>query len=537
MGRLFRRLPNLQPIQLGSIYRRVRPYNTEETATVLAIENDACGIPHVRFEVSLGNTDRSLLWDNSRVLALQSFAEQYSDAAASELGNRVTTLDREVELLRPEPESGKGQGRALRLASPEPWPQPVDGAELLDKIVTTLNRYLALPKSGAEAMALWVLHAHAHQAADFAPRLAFTSPLPRCGKTTALTLIGRMVPRPLLASNLTAPVVFRVIEAAKPTLIIDEADTFMKTNDELRGVLNSGHTRDAAYVVRNVADGDDHEPHKFSTWAAVVVAMIGRLPATLEDRSIVVPMQRRAPDKQVERLRRDRFDELAEITSMAARWAADNLGDLIGHEPAPLDGLHDRAADNWEPLFSIADLAGGNWPEQARKAAMALSGNIEEALPGPQLLADIKGLFEEHRTDRLPSAEICEALVAMEDRPWAEWGKRNSKPITPNALARQLGKYNIRPKPRRRGVDVFKGYLLDEFQDAFSRYLPPALSQDTPCPTVTRLQVKESAGLSDLPTVTRSLNVTVTNRPKAPEIMGCNRVTDGMGGEDGGVPR
>ncbi len=82
LGRLFRRHPDLQAIQLGSIYRRVLAYNILETATVLAIENDACGIPHVRFEVSLGNSDRSLLWDDSRVLALQSFAEQYSEKIA-----------------------------------------------------------------------------------------------------------------------------------------------------------------------------------------------------------------------------------------------------------------------------------------------------------------------------------------------------------------------------------------------------------------------------------------------------------------------
>lgn len=82
LGRLFRRHPDLQAIQLGSIYRRVRAYNILETATVLAIENDACGIPHVWFKVSIGNSDRCLLRDESRVLALQSFAEQYSEKIA-----------------------------------------------------------------------------------------------------------------------------------------------------------------------------------------------------------------------------------------------------------------------------------------------------------------------------------------------------------------------------------------------------------------------------------------------------------------------
>ena len=82
LGRLFRRPPKLQAVQLGSIYRRVLAYNTVEIATVLAIENDACGIPHVRFKVSIGNSDRCLLREELRVLALQSFAEQYSEKIA-----------------------------------------------------------------------------------------------------------------------------------------------------------------------------------------------------------------------------------------------------------------------------------------------------------------------------------------------------------------------------------------------------------------------------------------------------------------------
>ena len=93
---------------------------------------------------------------------------------------------------------------------------------------------------------------------------------------------------PLLSGNITPAALFRAIEAWKPTLLIDEADTFAKMNDELRGILNAGHTRDTAFVVR--AEGDANEPRLFSTWAPKVVAAIGRLPDTIEDRAIrIVP--------------------------------------------------------------------------------------------------------------------------------------------------------------------------------------------------------------------------------------------------------
>ncbi len=446
------------------------------------------------------------------------------EAAAEKLGvKRVTALDREVDLRHPRHDDAKGQGRALQLLEPEPWPEPIDGAEFLNKIVATLHRFLALPKNGAEAMALWILHAHAHEAADIAPRLAFTSPLPRCGKTTALSIIGRLVPRPLLASNITASAVFRVIEAAKPTLIIDEADTFIKDSDELKGVLNSGHTRETAYVIRTA--GDDHEPRRFTTWAPVAVAMIGRLPPPLEDRSIVVPMQRRGRHQKIERLRRNRLDELADTASMAARWAADNLASLKGDDPMAPNELHDRAADNWEPLFSIADLAGGGWPERARNAARALSGALDEALPAALLLADIKALFEQRRVDRLPSAAICDGLAAMEDRPWPEWG-RNNKPITTNALSRLLKPFGISPGTIRMGpADTPKGYMLAQFEEAFACYLP-----DPPSQSATAPQVKESAGYSDFQTATRPPDVAVENRPKAAGTKDCGAVAVEKGG-------
>jgi putative DNA primase/helicase len=76
----------------------------------------------------------------------------------------------------------------------------------------------------------------------------------------------------------TAPVVFRAVEKWKPTLLIDEADTFLHDSDELRGVLNSGHNRRSAIIIRTV--GEDHEPKQFSTWCPKVISKIGKLPPT-----------------------------------------------------------------------------------------------------------------------------------------------------------------------------------------------------------------------------------------------------------------
>jgi putative DNA primase/helicase len=91
---------------------------------------------------------------------------------------------------------------------------------------------------------------------------------------------------------MSSAAVFRAVEAFAPTLIIDEADTFLTPEKpELIGILNSSHVRATAYVVRVV--GDDHEVKSFSTWCAKAIALIGELPGTLQDRSIIVRMHRK----------------------------------------------------------------------------------------------------------------------------------------------------------------------------------------------------------------------------------------------------
>ncbi len=88
-----------------------------------------------------------------------------------------------------------------------------------------------------------MLHAHAHDIFLISPVLGITSPTPECGKSTLLTIVGAIVPRALTASNITTSGVFRAVDKWRPTLLIDEADTFIGVNDEMRGVLNSGHQK------------------------------------------------------------------------------------------------------------------------------------------------------------------------------------------------------------------------------------------------------------------------------------------------------
>jgi putative DNA primase/helicase len=368
------------------------------------------------------------------------------------------------------------QGQPLILSDPEPWPDPVDGGQLLNDLQAAYTRFLVLPRGGTVAFALWTVHAHVHDAATTSPNIVAASPTKRAGKTIALTIQGALVPRPLPTSNISPAALFRAVEKFRPTLLVDEADAFLSLSEEMRGILNSGHTPATASVIRTV--GDDHEPRCFSTWCPKAIALIGKLPPTVEDRSIIVPMRRKSPKEKVERLRIDRLHEFHPLRRRVARWALDNLEALRQADPEVPESLNDRAQDNWRPLLAIADRCGGAWPDDARWASRVLGGAYEEAdnTPGIQMLADLREIFESRGTDRLPSKDVIAALVAREDRSWPEW--RRGQPISEIGVAKLLKPFGIGPKGiRMKDGTTPRGYLRADLEDCFSRYLPSEVPQ------------------------------------------------------------
>jgi hypothetical protein len=369
------------------------------------------------------------------------------------------------------------QGHAMDFADPDLWPEAVDGAELLAELTAIFDRHLALPDGAATCIALWVLHAHAHDAAEVSPILGITSPTKGCGKTLTLELVSALVPRPLSTSNITTAALFRAVERFRPTVLADEADTYLTDREELRGVLNSGHRRGSAQVIRTV--GNNYEPRKFRTWAPKAIAKIGDLPETLADRSIIIHMRRstREEEASLDPLRLDRLADYEPVRQKAWRWAQDNLQTLRQANPIMPQTLRGRAADNWRPLLAIADLAGADWPNRARQAALSLYGSTDpgEQENGVQLLSDLRDVFDESGEARLSSKTIVARLIARDDRPWGEW--RSGRPITLRQIARLLRPFRIKPRDIRFGTKVLKGYERDQFADAWSRYLPDDAQQ------------------------------------------------------------
>src|SRR5262245_10236105 len=386
---------------------------------------------------------------------------------AKALGIPVAALDKLVRRRRAQAEK---KADALPHWHVDPWDTAVSGAELLDDLEKMFRRYIILPKCAAEALALWTLHAWTMDAGDISPFLVLVSPTKRCGKTSVLIILYYVTPTSQLASNISASAVFRYVQETRPTLLIDEADTFMRDNEQMRGILNSGHTKAAAHVIRNVEINGEHKPQRFSTWAPKAIATIRELADTLEDRAIIVTLQRKPKAAAVARLRKRDSDEFATLRRQAARWAADNFEKLVDPDPDIPEVLNDRAADNWRPLLAIADLAGGRWPQQAREAACLLSGEGHESSSiNLELLADIQKAFGDK--EAMASADLVAALVADPEWPWAEWTR--GRPLTQRQLARLLKPFFIIPQTVHiHGFKDAKGYSRIAFEEAWAAYLP-----------------------------------------------------------------
>lgn len=355
---------------------------------------------------------------------------------------------------------------------PEPWPDEVDAADLLDEMEERFRLHLVLPDECVHTVALWALHTWVFDAFMHTPRLAIKAPEKRCGKSTLLRVLRRLVRRPRLSSSMTASSVFRVVDVSAPTILADEADNWVSRNHDLRAVLNSGHEAEGA-VSTCVPVGDGWEEHCFRTFAPVALAGIGKFDYdTLADRSITVNMRRKLPSERVRRIPRDP-SWANDLRSQAVRWAADNIDGLRGVAEPVMPALSsDRALDNWLPLIAIADRAGGRWPRAARSAALAIEDSRpEDGSFRVLLLEDLRDIIGD--TDRVPTKDILAGLHDREERPWPEWG-RDRKPMTARALAAALHPYGIKPTTARiNGSEPIKCYTRESFEDAWARYLEP----------------------------------------------------------------
>lgn len=383
-----------------------------------------------------------------------------------------------------------------------------DGAAILDRLHATITRYVVLPSPEAvDAVVLWIAATHVQQAWAHAPRLVIRAPEKRCGKSRLLDVVEGMCCNPLITVNASPAAVYRAIGTDEPpTLLVDEADTIFggknaEANEDLRGLLNAGHQRNRPAIRW---DNNLHRLEKIPTFAMAALAGIGAMPDTIEDRAVVVRMRRRMAGETVAPYRHRRDGPvLRKVAVELTQWLRAHLAELERAEPAM--PLEDRAADTWEPLIAVADLAGGEWPTRGRTAATVLTAEAEDTgqvSNRVRLLADIRAAFT--TLGDPTAATTADLLAALNDDPEAPWQGFGPAGLTGKRLGDMLREFGISSGTIRFPVGQAKGYVRDAFTDAWQRYCP-APKQGAPVPNVPTSFSQVSPGTDAHPGTDRSV--------------------------------
>lgn len=368
----------------------------------------------------------------------------------------------------------------------KPYKHKVDLTSLLDEVSSIILKFVIVEKEQADTAALWVLHTYMVNVFNISPLAIINAPERACAKTLFQTVLADMSFKPLSASNVTSSSLFRSIELWQPTMFFDEADTFFKENNDLKGMVNAGNSKKNGFVLRSEAVGDTFEPRKFSVYGAKSIAGIAlekHLPDATLSRGIIFKMRRKLPTESVTRIRDADPTLFKTISSKLLRVAVDYCDAINAARPHLPKELSDRAQDNWEPLLAIASCASDDWLKRATAAALNLSNaNNESNSTSNELLSDIQHVFDQQDghgqyAGKISTVELIDALIQIHDGPWKTYN--NGHQISPRQLSQQLRYYDIQPKTVRMGsFNTPKGYSRDQFEDAFARYLSPSMPVD-----------------------------------------------------------
>jgi hypothetical protein len=399
---------------------------------------------------------------------------------------------------------------------PQQNPAPLD--RILDQIVKIIRTRVHCRVEEAVAVALWSAGTYGvfppsdpGGGPDLFPFLAFSSPTKRCGKTTMLETIQTCVRRPCPFVDTTSSALFRTIEAYRPTMILDELDRLMHRMQEIAGIMNSAHHR-GGHVLRSeeIQAGNVRTfiPRAFPTYTPIVFAGIGATLPTFQDRSVRIRLQRQPRGARRQRLGFRRMQRIRATIAPQLMAHADAIGGAMAAGVAQASisaALNDRDYDNWEPLCAVADLAGGSWPDRARRAAVELcktssseddrdiEWRFRQIVEG--CVAKRRETVDEYLAWRAGGRKVIKprpgtkgincppVLRFIKSDDLAFWlltkddsgfGDARDPQVVKLRVARVLKKFEIKPSQKRiaPNTDPERGYFLNEIRGAWRNYQP-----------------------------------------------------------------
>ena len=272
----------------------------------------------------------------------------------------------------------------------EPWPEPVDTAELLSAIEAKFCRYVVATDALVTASTLFGAFTYVVEVATHAPKLIYTFPERDAGKSLAQDVLRWVVLRPYAAVEATGAAIYRIIDRLRPTLLLDEADTLFARRNVLAHIINASWSNSGRKVPRAGSKGKLIE--EFDVYGAQLISMRGlNIPDTTLSRCIVCMIWPKLASERVEEFAYQDDDEFKVIRRKLLRWAVDNAVALRAAKPEFPPGFNNRIRVNWKMLLAIAALAGDEWLKRALHAALELEIDRDEPSEGIRLFPGATG--------------------------------------------------------------------------------------------------------------------------------------------------
>jgi Protein of unknown function (DUF3631) len=319
-----------------------------------------------------------------------------------------------------------------------------------DQLLDIIVRHVDADPHYLVGIALWALHTHIFHQYAKTPRLAILSPVHNCGKSTVLDILSAMVWNPKKTADPTVATLFRL--ANDHTLLLDEVDN-MSIIRNMRSILNDGHSKGGS-VTRT---GKDGEVISYPVYGPVALAGIGRLPATLMSRSIIVRIHRSA--KVLERFKISEQYYAPQL----AKWAKQVNLNQNPKMPSVLTG---RDADKWRPLIAIADSF--NRGVMARRMALNFLKESDNPDIKESLLRDTQKVFNTLKTSILTTDILCQKL--REDKEGEYEIDYVEYKVTKRVIGNLLSEFQLRSKPHRYGANVKRCWFRADFEAMWKKY-------------------------------------------------------------------
>ncbi len=297
-------------------------------------------------------------------------------------------------------------------------------ATLVEEIVI---RYLGMRSHVRVVFTLGVIATHIYTQFSIAPRILLTSEKPDSGKSTALEIARSLMFRVNEGAFATDAAIRDHLSLGPGSIALDEGDLLdPAARRSLLKLWNGGHIETAKHSM--MVGG---RRKIVSLYAPMIAAGLGRILGQAQlTRTFVLRMSPYgagdkpkfewwAPAKDGSDSIEARKETIGLIymylRNRAATWK-------LNPQPPIPDGLERRSADNARSLLSVADACGGEWPQRAREAVVALISEMSAEQPEILIVRHGLSLFDQFEADWLEVGRFNKELHRL-GAPEFDWNR------------------------------------------------------------------------------------------------------------------